>query len=41
MDQALLDLQVEMQDLYDRQTKNTDEFEEMTVDQRTKDLANK
>ena len=40
MDQALLDLQVEMQDFYDRQTKKTDEFEEMTVDQRKKYLAN-
>lgn len=39
MDQALLDLQVEMQDFYDRQTKKTDEFEEMTVDQRKKYLA--
>ena len=34
MDQALRDLQLEMQDFYDQQTKKTDEFEEMTVDQR-------
>ena len=40
MDQALRDLQLEMQDFYDQQTKKTDEFEEMTVDQRKKYLAN-
>ena len=39
MDQALRDLQLEMQDFYDQQTKKTDEFEEMTVDQRKKYLA--
>lgn len=39
MDQALLDLQVEMQDFYDQQTKKTDEFEEMTVEQRKAYLA--
>ncbi|MBC6909741.1 hypothetical protein DT304_00115 [Lactobacillus reuteri] len=39
MDQALLDLQLEMQDFYNQQTKKTDEFEEMTVDQRKKYLA--
>ena len=39
MDQALRDLQLEMQDFYDQQTKKTDEFEEMTVNQRKKYLA--
>ena len=39
MDRALLDLQVEVQDFYDQQTKKTDEFEEMTVEQRKAYLA--
>lgn len=33
-DEALRDLQLEMQDFYDKQTKATDDFEKMTVDQR-------
>ena len=34
MDRVLRDLQVEMEALYNQQTKKTDEFEKMTVDQR-------
>ena len=33
-DEALRDLQLEVRDFYDKQTKATDEFEKMTVDQR-------
>lgn len=39
VDQSLLDLQLEMQDFYDQQTKTTEEFEEMTIDQRKVYLA--
>lgn len=38
-DQALRDLQLEMQDLYSKQAKATDEFEKMNVDQRKSYLA--
>ena len=38
-DQALRDLQLEMQDLYSKQTEATDEFEKMNVDQRKSYLA--
>lgn len=38
-DQALRDLQLEMQDLYSKQTKAYDEFEKMNVDQRKSYLA--
>lgn len=38
-DQSLRDLQLEMQDLYSKQTKATDEFEKMNVDQRKSYLA--
>ena len=37
--QALRDLQLEMQDLYSKQTEATDEFEKMNVDQRKSYLA--
>lgn len=39
VDQSLLDLQLEVQDFYDQQTKNTEKFEEMTVAQRKAYLA--
>ena len=38
-DQALMDLELEMQDFYNKQTKDSDEFEKMTVDQRKSYLA--
>ena len=38
-DQALRDLQLEMQDLYSKQTEATDEFEKMNLDQRKSYLA--
>lgn len=37
--QALRDLQLEMQDLYSKQTEATDEFEKMNLDQRKSYLA--
>lgn len=38
-DQSLRDLQLEMQDLYSKQTEATDKFEKMNVDQRKSYLA--
>lgn len=39
VNQSLLDLQLEVQDFYSQQTKNTEKFEEMTVAQRKEYLA--